>query len=187
VLNRISNLARSEGDPKVVRTGPSSLPAEDRIAKGLGWFSIGLGLTELFMAPQLTRALGMRGQEPLVRAFGAREITAGVLTLSVDKSLGLWSRLAGDGLAIAMLASATRNGNPKRNNAALALAMVVGVTALDCIGAKALSARHARRGPPRLYRDRSGFPQGLEAARGAARNGGGRTPEPDAGAAITGG
>jgi hypothetical protein len=186
VLNRISNLARWQGDPKVVRTGPSSLPPEDRMAKALGWFSIGLGLTELFMARRLTRALGMRGQEALVRAFGAREIAAGVLTLSVDKTLGMWSRLAGDGLDAAVLAGAMRNSNPKRGNAGFALAMVLGVGALDCIGAKALSARHARRGPPRLYRDRSGFPRGVEAARGAARNGG-RAKEPDAGAAITGG
>ena len=170
MLNRISNLARSQGDPKVVSTGPSSLPAEDRIARALGWVSIGLGVTEIAMAPQLARVLGMRGQEPLLRAFGAREIAAGVLTLSVDKTLGLWARVAGDGLDAAVLANAMRNGNSKRGNAGFALAMVLGIGALDCIGAKALSARHARRGAPRTYRERSGFPRGLEAARGAGRD-----------------
>jgi hypothetical protein len=169
-LNRISNLARSQGDPKVVSTGPSSLPTEDRMARALGWLSIGLGITEIVMAPRLTRALGLRGQESLVRAFGAREIAAGVLTLSVDKTLGLWARAAGDGLDAAVLASAMRNGNPKRGNAGLALAMVLGIGALDCVGAKALSARHARRGAPRLYRERSGFPRGVDAARGAGRS-----------------
>ena len=187
MLNRITNLARSQGDPKVVSTGPSSLPAEDRMAKALGWFSIGLGVTEMVMAPQLARALGMRGQETLLRAFGAREIGAGVVTVSVDRTLGLWMRVAGDGLDAAVLANAMRNGNSKRGNAGLALAMVLGIGALDCIGAKALAARHARRGTPRHYRDRSGFPGGVEAARGAARNGGGRLPERAGGAAITGG
>ena len=185
MLNRISNLARSQGDPKVVSTGPSSLPTEDRIARALGWFSIGLGITELAMAPQLARALGMHGQESLVRAFGAREIAAGVVTLSVDKTLGLWTRVAGDGLDVVMLANAMRNGNSKRGNAGLALAMVLVVTALDCIGAKALSARHARGGKPRLYRDRSGFPGGVDAARGAGRDYS-RAEGREAAAAITG-
>ena len=43
------------------------------LSRGLGWFSIALGLTELFGARRLTKALGMEGQEGLVRAFGARE------------------------------------------------------------------------------------------------------------------
>ena len=186
MLNRISNLARSPSDPKVVRTGPSALPTEDRIARGLGWLSIGLGLGEIVMAPQLARALGMRGQEPLLRAFGAREIAAGVLTLSVDKTLGLWARVAGDGVDAAVLAGAMRNGNSKRGNAGLALAMVLGIGALDCIGAKALSARHARRGAPRLYRERSGFPRGVAAARGAGRGYSGGNGHA-IGTAITGG
>ena len=185
MLNRITNLARSPGDPKVVSSGPSSLPAEDRIGKALGWFSIGLGLTELIMAPQLARTLGMRGQEALLRAFGAREIAAGVVTLSVDKTLGLWSRVAGDGLDAAVLANAMRNGNPKRGNAGFALAMVLGIGAIDCIGAKALAARHARRGPPRLYRERSGFPRGVDGSRGAGRSFS-RANGPEAAAAITG-
>ena len=32
---------------------------------GLGWFSIGLGLTELLFARRLARTLGMRGDEGL--------------------------------------------------------------------------------------------------------------------------
>ena len=46
----ISNIARSKGDPKILHSGPSSLGAADRMAKALGWFSIGLGLTELIAA-----------------------------------------------------------------------------------------------------------------------------------------
>ena len=46
----ISNIARSKGDPKLIHSGPSSLGPADRMAKAIGWFSIGLGLTELFAA-----------------------------------------------------------------------------------------------------------------------------------------
>ena len=96
-----SKIARSEGDPKVVSTGPSSLGAADRLGRALGWFSFGLGIAELLAARRITRALGMGGKEALVRAYGAREIGAGVLCLSIDQQAGLWSRVAGDGVDIA--------------------------------------------------------------------------------------
>lgn len=167
----ISNIARSKGDPKVIRSGPSSLGAADRLAKALGWFSIGLGLTELLAAERITRALNMQGKESLVRAFGVRELGHGIVSLSPEKHLGLWSRVAGDGLDLATLLTALRHDNPKRDNVALALAAVLGVTVLDVIGAQAVTARHSRtQGKSRSYRDRTGFPRGLQSARGAARS-----------------
>ena len=170
-MTYISNIARSEGDPKVLRSGPSSLGASDQLAKALGWFSLGLGLTELLAPGRITRALGMEGKEGVVRAFGAREIGHGLLTLSPDKQVGLWSRVAGDGLDIATLMGGLRGDNPKRDNVGIALAMVLGVTLLDVIGAQSTTVRHSRnRGERRLYRDRSGFPRGVQAARGAARD-----------------
>jgi hypothetical protein len=165
----VSNIARSKGDPKVLHSGPSSLAAADRMAKALGWFSIALGLTELIAAKRITRALGMEGKETLVRAYGVRELGHGISSLSPDKHVGLWSRVAGDGLDIATLMTAMRHDNPKRDNVAFALAAVLGVTLLDIIGAQGVTARHSRpRERPRSYRDRTGFPQGLQAARGAA-------------------
>jgi hypothetical protein len=167
----MSNIARWKGDPKVLSTGPSSLGATDRLARGLGWFSIGLGLTELLAPRALTRALGMEGSEALVRAYGVREIGAGVMTLSPDKGLGLQSRVAGDALDIATLLTGLRGDNPKRNNVAIALTMVLGVTLLDIAGAKGVKTSQSRSdGPRRSYRDRSGYPRGLERARGAARD-----------------
>lgn len=167
----VSNIARSKGDPKVIHSGPSSLGAPDRIAKSLGWFSIGLGLAELIAAERITQALGMEGKEALVRAYGFRELGHGIASLSPDKHLGLWSRVAGDGLDIATLMTAMRHDNPKRDNVGIALAAVLGVTLLDIIGAQGVTARHRRpRGRPRSYRDRTGFPQGVQAARGAARD-----------------
>ena len=170
-MNFLSNITRSEGDPKIVRSGTSSAGAADRIAKGLGWFSIGLGLAEILAPHQITRALGMQGSENLVRAYGFREIASGLVTLSPDKHVGLCSRLAGDGLDIATLLRGMRGDNPKRGNVAVALAMVLGVTLLDFLGAQGVRVRHTpRRGQRRLYHDRSGFPKGIQAAKGAARN-----------------
>jgi len=167
----ISNIARSKGDPKVIRSGPSSLGVADRMAKALGWFSIGLGLTELIAAERITRALGMEGKEALVRAYGIRELGHGIVSLSPDKHLGLWSRVAGDGLDLATLMTAMRHDNPKRDNVGIALAAVLGVTLLDIMGAQGVTTRHSRsRGRPRSFRGRTGFPQGVKAARGAARD-----------------
>jgi hypothetical protein len=56
-MTYIANLTRPEGDPKILQTGPSSLTASDKMARALGWFSIGLGLTELFaLAPSRARS-----------------------------------------------------------------------------------------------------------------------------------
>jgi hypothetical protein len=176
-MTYIANVVRSEGDPKVLSSGPSSLGPSDRLAKGLGWFSLGLGLAELIAPGHITRALGMQGKESLVRAYGIREIGSGLLALSPDKQAGLWSRVAGDGIDIATLMTALRDDNPKRQNVGLALAMVVTVTLLDIAGAQATAARHnPNRGQRRLYHDRSGFPRGVKAARGVARDF--RTPAP---------
>lgn len=171
MANYLSNMTRSKGDPKVLHSGPSSLRDADRMARALGWFSIGLGLTELIAAHRMTRALGMEGNEGLVRACGVRELGHGIATLSPDKHFGLWSRVAGDGLDIVTLMTAMRRDNPKRDNVRLALAAVLGVTLLDFICAQRVAARHSRPGGrQRSYRDRTGFPQGVKAAQGAARN-----------------
>lgn len=166
----LSNIVRSAGDPKVIRSGPSLRTRSDRLAKALGWFSIGLGAVELFAPRRITGPLGMRGSEALVRAYGAREIFSGVMSLSVDKQAGLWSRVAGDGMDIVALLAQLRIGNPRRGNVSLALLMVGGIALLDYMGAQDLAAQNSSRvGRRRLYADRSGFPGGIEAAKAGAK------------------
>ena len=170
-MTYLSNIIRYEGDPKLVQSGPSSLSSTDKLVRALGWFSIGLGLAELIAPNTITRALGLRGKESLVRSYGAREIAAGVLSLSTEKQAGLWSRVAGDGVDVATLISGLRHDNPQRNNVAFALMMVLGIGLLDIAVARQTTARHAHgRSRPRLYADRSGFPKGLGAARATAKD-----------------
>lgn len=166
---RIAQAARSLGDPAVVQTGPSSLTGSDRMARRLGFLSLGLGLAELTAPQAIARRLGVEGKEALIRAAGARELVSGITSLSIDKRFGILSRVGGDLLDIASLAAAYRDDNPKRSNVGLTLAAVVGVTLLDVGCAQALSARHRRSSEsPRDYSRRSGFPRGVAAARGAA-------------------
>ena len=56
----------------------------------------------------IARTLGLYGKRSLLRLFGLREVMAGVLTLSVDKQVGLWSRVAGDALDIVTILPALR-------------------------------------------------------------------------------
>lgn len=149
-----------KSDPKVLQKGQGSLGAIDRTAKMLGWFSIGLGVVELLAPRTVTRNLGMESpvMDATVRAFGAREIGAGILTLSTEKRLGLWSRVLGDGLDVAVLAQGLERSNPMRRNVKLALVTVLGITALDAVTALALTSRSARPRQLRDYSNRSGFP-----------------------------
>lgn len=157
----IANLVRSEGDPKIVKSGPSSVYPEDRVAKSLGWFSIGLGIVQILAPSRLTRLLGLQGAERVVQAFGMREIASGLATLSPDRKAGLWSRVAGDGLDIGFLLRGVTPENPKRENVKAALFAVAGVAALDVLTALAVSSRQRRAIPKRLYHDRTGFPGGF--------------------------
>ena len=140
-------------------------------ANGLGWFSIGLGLTELICAKGLCRWMGMRGQEDLIRFYGVREMANGIgLLAAKDKAPWLWGRVGGDALDIATLAGAFE-GNPRKGALMTALAAVAGVTVADVMAARECSTqKQLTRAPVRDYSDRSGFPLGIENARGAARD-----------------
>lgn len=165
-----SNIVRSKGDPKIVAGGRSLKRPEDQLARALGWFSIGLGIMELLAPRRITETLGMEGSETLVRAFGVREIVSGIMSLSVDKNVGLWARVGGDGLDAAALLSGLTADNPKKGNIALALLMIGGIAMLDYRAAQETKPQRpspsARR---RLYPTRSGFPKGLAAAKSAAK------------------
>ena len=172
MLSQLSNVSRSPGDPKVIETGPSSLKPADRFGRSLGWFSIGLGLTELLAAPKLTRALGAEGKENVVRAMGARELAHGVLCLSVNNDYGAWTRVAGDMIDLAGLAALYRDDNPKKGNVGMAIAAVIGCTIADLAAAQSIRNLHNRKGEPvRDYSDRSGFPRGVGYSRGKASEG----------------
>ena len=137
------------------------------VARGLGWFSIGLGLAELLAPRAMARATGLRGHEGTLQAYGLREIAAGVgLLLADDPAPWLWARVGGDAMDFATLAV---QGRPSRPATAAAIAAVVGVTALDIAAARAAQARTRPRRPMRDYSDRSGLPLPAGEMRGMAR------------------
>jgi hypothetical protein len=112
----------------------------DRMARALGWFSLGLGMAQILAPRRMSRALGLPGQANLMRGYGAREVASGILSLSVDRSVGLRSRMIGDAIDAVTLLAALRPGNPGRGRAMLALGFVAAVTALDVVTSRALKA-----------------------------------------------
>ena len=112
-----------------------------RLARGLGWFSIGLGLTELLAPRAIAKISGVSNKHTgLIRLYGLREIAAGVTIFSQQRpAAGMWSRVAGDALDLASLGIAFTAPEAKRGRVAFATANVLAVTALDLIAAKQLS------------------------------------------------
>ena len=142
----------------------------DSLARGLGWFSLGLGLFELFAPQRLTRSLGMHGRERLLRAYGAREIVNGFgLLAATRRAPWMWARVVGDAVDIGTLLPYARQANARAGSARMALGAVIGVTVADIAGATRLAARTPRAIPARDYSNRSGFPRAPEAMRGIAR------------------
>jgi hypothetical protein len=153
----------------------SALPGEsrsahDKLARDLGYFSIALGAAELLAPMAICNAVGLKGLEPVIRAYGAREVVTGVAILSShDPAPWIWARVAGDMADIATVGTGLQRSNPKKENSALALAALAAVTLVDIACARGLSAeKGGRKTAATDYSDRSGFPAGLSAAKGAA-------------------
>jgi hypothetical protein len=112
-------------------------------ARALGWFSVGLGAVEIAAPEWLGEQIGVGRHPNLVRAFGLREMMAGLWLLANQKpSTGLWARVAGDAMDLTALGAAMRNSRA-RGRVAAAIAMVAGVTALDALYAQRLQAHGA--------------------------------------------
>jgi hypothetical protein len=129
-----------------------------------------LGLAEILAPKAICSAIGLKGLEPVMRAYGAREVATGVAILtSHDPAPWIWARVAGDVADIATVATALQHGNPKKENSALALAALGAVTLVDIACATGLSAeKGGLKTAVTDYSNRGGFPGGIGAAKGAA-------------------
>jgi hypothetical protein len=104
------------------------------VAKALGWFSIGLGVAELFATDHVSRYFGMEKNKQLLRFYGIREIASGVVILSQkDPSAGLWSRVGGDLIDLATIGYVMKQNGEKRGRLGFAAAAIAGVTLLDAM------------------------------------------------------
>ena len=119
------------------------------LARGLGWFSIGLGAAQLFAPRGVARMAGITSdQTTLVRVCGMRELACGIGLLT-QQNPAPWvkARIAGDVMDLTALGRALFSPGNARGRTTAALAMVAGVTALDVICNQELDrGRGMRRG-----------------------------------------
>ena len=112
-----------------------------RLAKGLGWFSVGLGLAEL-LAPRAIASISGVSKERtgLIRLYGLRELASGIAIFSQQKPTeAVWSRVAGDAIDLVSLGVACTSPDAKGGRITFATANVLAVTALDVICAMQLT------------------------------------------------
>ena len=145
-----SRVPKRRGRPRGEETGPrerapgfhkDSLTQEARLASGLGWFGIGLGLAEMLVPRRFARTIGVPSQHRrLIQAMGVREIVNGVgILIWPSAAAGVWARVAGDVIDLACLGAAFTSRRADRGRLATTAGAVVGATALDLLCAQQLT------------------------------------------------
>lgn len=121
-----------------------------QVARGLGWFSLGLGAVEVLAPGRVSRLVGAPQKEGsgLVRAYGARELLAGagLLTQPRAATSWMWARVAGDVLDLATVGRVQPEDPHGRKRLANSLLMLTGVMVVDVLVARALTQQK----PPTL-------------------------------------
>ena len=92
--------------------------SHQRLAAGLGWFSLVFGIAGLASPRAMARLIGIPDDPRLVnilRAFGTRGVASGLGLLAQQDQAGwAWSRIGGDVVDLAFLAAAANeeSGEP---------------------------------------------------------------------------
>ena len=134
--NQLSSAERSQRSlrPPALRT---VAPQKSKLDRSLGWFSVGLGVTQLLAPKALGRMIGVGEQSTLLRMCGVRELVSGVGLLSgMAPSAFAVSRVAGDVMDLALLGAALRSPQADPTRIAATATAVAGVTAADLYAAK---------------------------------------------------
>jgi uncharacterized membrane protein len=134
---------RDEWDGATERQRQGESGGTERLARALGWFSLGLGLAEVVAPRAMARMIGVNDTDSTRNALiglGLREIASGVGILTQPQAAGwLWTWVGGDVMDLALLGTELRSDTADRNRVAMATAAVLGVTVLDVIAGRRLS------------------------------------------------
>ena len=134
--------------PDTRRRRPTTGPIGDprRAARGLGWFSIGLGLAECAAPRRMARLIGVEDDDRnrnTLFAYGVREIASGLGILLGDRpAVPVWARVGGDVMDLAFLGNALRSDESETGRVAAATAAVLGVLVLDVLTGRSLATEH---------------------------------------------
>lgn len=121
----------------------------EKLARALGLFSIGLGLTQLLAPRHLARWVGLKPTPRNSRVFrflGLREIGTGIAILAYPRPRAwIAARIAGDLMDLALLGKVMAAGSKNHYKTTSATLLVLGVTTLDIATAELLT--EARKTP----------------------------------------
>ena len=122
-----------EFDDQAQSQARSAEGATSNRVRGLAILSLVLGAGGSFMPGAVARLSGLEPHARLLPLVGLRELAAGVgLLTSRNPTPWLWSRVVGDGMDLAViLASLMNRGNPRKLSAAITMAVVAAITAVD--------------------------------------------------------
>lgn len=125
------------------RRRPGVVDDPRRLARALGWFSLGLGAAQLLAPRRMARLVGVDDDEMnarTMRACGAREAAAGAGLLAGGRRPDpwVWARVAGDAMDLALLGRGFGSPYAHRGRLAAATAAVAALTALDILTAQEL-------------------------------------------------
>jgi uncharacterized membrane protein len=123
--------------PTQLRRAVRTLGDRETLNRSLGWFSIGLGLTQLLAPKALGRAIGVGDQSTVMRLCGVRELASGVGLLSGKAPAAFaTSRVIGDVMDLALLGASLRSPQADPSRIAAAATAVASVTAVDMYASK---------------------------------------------------
>jgi hypothetical protein len=114
-----------------------------KLAKGLGYFSVALGLSELLMPARVGELIGVSQRYGnFLPLLGLREIAHGIGILSQQKPTeAVWTRVGGDAIDLAYPGAAFMAPENNKKRLTGAAPAVLGVTVLDVLCAQQLSSQ----------------------------------------------
>lgn len=119
---------------------------DHRWSRGLGWLSVGLGLTELTFAEGICRLFALPGRAGLVRMLGARELATGMgLLAQPERRPWVWGRVAGDAIDLSLLGATLNKPKAALGWRIAATVAVLGITLVDVFAASKPSVRRTAR------------------------------------------
>jgi uncharacterized membrane protein len=130
------------------------------VPSALGVLSVGLGLAALLAPRKLATACGISRAQRLLPLVGARELASGAGLLSGRQTeMWLWSRVIGDVMDLAVLATAHDGMPGGRRRVSATAAVVAAITAADVVAAVQQSREGGtlpgRAASPDVYVDRT--------------------------------
>jgi uncharacterized membrane protein len=138
--------ARMQASSRASRDNGHALVDGDmeRLARALGWFSLGLGFAQIAAPAKVAQLIGVEDDDETItvmRVLGAREIASGLGILTQPKPTPwLWARVGGDAMDLALLRRALSSPRADRNRVAAATAAVAGIAAIDTLCSTRLTA-----------------------------------------------